>query len=328
MYPHYTSPTICFLLLPHVHLLDLAGPAQVFYEASQLGATPYKLVYASATSQVMSEQALPLGIVPPFHEVSLKAGDYVVVPGVDFNTFKTGKLHSAIKKVRPWLHEQWKSGVQLASVCSGALVLAEAGVLDGKKCTTHWKCIEYMAKSYPKAEVLTDRLFVYDQQVYTSAGMTSGIDMALSIIENAHGPVLSAKVAREMVVYMRRNHTDRQQTIYLDYQTHFNPAIHRVQDYIISHPDKNASLKELAAVANVSVRNLTRLFRKATGHTIVDFKNTVKVELARNLLCNAGYTTEKIAQLCGFQSARHLRRVWRSHTGTALKEKISTKLKP
>ncbi len=320
MYPRYHSRTVCFLLLPHVHLLDLAGPAQVFYEASQLGAAPYQLIYASATSEVISEQALPFGSLPSFQDVTLQAGDYVVVPGVDFNTFKTGKLNGAIKAIRPWLHQQLMSGVALASICSGALVLGEAGVLNGRKCTSHWKCIAYMAKNFPKAEVLTDRLFVYDKYVYTSAGMTSGIDMALSIIEQNHGPVLSAKVAREMVVYLRRNNTDRQETIYLDYQTHFNPAIHRVQDYIISHSDKNTSLEELAAVANVSVRNLTRLFRKATGHTIVEFKNTVKIELARTLLHNASYTTEKIAHLCGFQSARHLRRVWRSQTGTSLKD--------
>lgn len=319
MSPIPSNRTICFLLLPHVHLLDLAGPVQVFYEASQLGATQYKLVYAGFGNDVQSEQGLQLAALPSFNDVTLKPGDFLFVPGIDFKKFANGELSKAVRGIRPWLHRQLQKGVSVASICSGSLILAEAGLLDGKKCTSHWKCIDYMQTHYPHVQVLTDQLYVNDNRVYTSAGMTSGIDMALALLEELHGPVLPAKVAREMVVFLRRNHSDSQQTIYLDYQTHFNPVIHRVQDYIISHPDKNASLEELAALGNMSVRNLTRLFKKTTGHTLVEFKNSVKVELARTLLHNASYTTEKIAGLCGFQSARQLRRVWRQRTGTALK---------
>jgi transcriptional regulator GlxA family with amidase domain len=315
-----SEKTICFLLLPYVHLLDLAGPVQVFYEASNLGSTTYKVAFCGAGKQVTSEQGLSFCDVQDFSKVKLKPGDFIFVPGIDFKTFQEGKLDREINIIKDWLCDQLKAGVRIASVCSGSLILAEAGVLNGKKCTTHWKCIDYMQARYPKINVYIDRLYVQDGNIYTSAGMSSGIDMALSILEGEHGPVLPAKVAREIVVYLRRNHSDTQQTIYLDYRTHFNPSIHRVQDYIISNPSKNPSLDELAAVGNISVRNLTRSFKKATGHTIIEFKNAVKVELASTLVHNKEYTLEKIASLCGFQSMRHFRRIWNGRAGNTLKE--------
>jgi transcriptional regulator GlxA family with amidase domain len=314
------STTICFILLPKVHLLDMAGPAQVFYEASQLGTTRYIIQFAGLEKETVAEQGLLLGSLTLLKDTQLTKGDFVMVPGIDFKSFQEGQLSKSIRLLAPWLKEQWQRGANIASICSGSLVLAEVGLLDGRRCTSHWKCIDYMKKNYPDAQVETDQLFVNDERIFTSAGMTSGIDMALSIVEEAHGPVLPAKVAREMVVYLRRNHDDHQQTIYLDYQTHFNPAIHRVQDYIISNPTRNPSLQELAKVGNVSVRNLTRMFKKTTGHTIIEFKNSVRVELARTLLHNGDFTLEKIAGLCGFQNARQLRRLWKVSMGTTLSE--------
>jgi transcriptional regulator GlxA family with amidase domain len=309
---------VCFMLLGHVHLMDLAGPAQVFYEASNIGSLAYELIYCSVQKEVVSEQGLMFtGMLLP-EEVELSAGDFIFVPGVDFKSFIEGELNTEIKSITPWLKSQLQRGVYVASVCSGSLVLAETGLLNGRKCTSHWKCIDYMKSHYPGITVLTDRLYVQDDSVFTSAGMTSGIDMSLSILENHHGPVLAAKVAREIVVYLRRNNYDSQQTIYLDYRTHFNPAVHKVQDYIISNPGKNPGLEELAAVSSTSVRSLTRLFKKSTGHTIIEFKNAVKVELAGRLVHNSDFTLEKIASLCGFESARHFRRVWTQHMGTTL----------
>jgi len=305
--------TVCFVILPYVHLMDLSGPAQVFYEASQLGKYTYRPIYVSTKPQVRSEQGLMLSDLQPFNEVNLTRGDLIIVAGFDFKSFSEGKLSSEIRKMRPWIESQLAQGVQIASICSGSLALAEWGILNGRKCTSHWKCIDYIRKHYPKVNTQIDQLYVHDKNVFTSAGMTSGIDMSLSILEMNHGPVLSARVAREMVVYIRRDSTDTQQTIYLDYRTHFNPSIHKVQDYIISHPAKNPSLEELANVGDISVRNLTRTFKNATGHTIVDFKNAVKMELARNLMNNAEFTMDKIATMCGFSSVRHFRRVWGKH---------------
>ncbi len=310
---------ICFLLIGHVHLMDLAGPSQVFYEASSIGELGYESVYCSTQKEIRSEQGIVFSNLTLLEDISLTKGDFVFVPGIDFKSFCAGDLSAQIRELTPWLKKQAAAGVQIASVCSGSLVLADAGLLDGMKCTSHWKCIDYLKSHYPRVTILTDRLYVQDGSFFTSAGMTSGIDMSLSIIEQQHGPVLAAKVAREIVVYLRRNNYDSQQTIYLDYRTHFNPAVHKVQDYIISNPGKNPGLEELAALSNTSVRSLTRLFKKSTGHTIIEFKNAVKVELAGRLIHNADFTLEKIASLCGFESARHFRRIWNQHKATSLK---------
>jgi len=259
-----------------------------------------------------------LGGLEPYEQITPKKGDYIFIPGIDFKSFTEGLLDHDIRLITPWLRNHLTQGVQIASICSGALVLAATGLLNKKKCTSHWKCIDYMIQTFPQANVQTDRLFVQDGNIFSSAGMTSGIDMALSILEANHGPVLPAKVAREIVVYLRRNNMDHQQTIYLDYRTHFNPSVHMVQDYIISNPSKNPGLEELAAIGNTSVRTLTRSFKSATGHTIIDFKNAVKVELARTLIHNKTYTMEKISSLCGFQSVRHLRRIWGKQVGMSL----------
>ncbi|HZY79707.1 MAG TPA: DJ-1/PfpI family protein [Cyclobacteriaceae bacterium] len=312
--------TVCFLLLPRVHLMDLAGPAQVFYEATQIGPAKYNVVFCGVQPETSSEQGLILGGLSDFEDVKLVSGDFVFVPGIDFLAFKKGVFRKDVLKIKNWLSKQLANGIQVASICSGSLILADAGVLNGKSCTSHWKCIDYLRERYPKVDVQTDRLFVKDGNIYTSAGMTSGIDMALNIIETYHGPIAAAKVAREIVVYMRRNEDDKQQTIYLDYKTHFNPAIHKVQDYIISHPRNNATLEELADIGNISVRNLTRMFKQATGHTIIEFKNAVRIELASTLLHNPEFTIEKIALSCGFQNARQLRRIWSKHKGTTLSE--------
>jgi transcriptional regulator GlxA family with amidase domain len=314
----HTETVVCFLLFPRVHLMDLAGPVQVFYEASKHGSAIYKVIFCGVSEQVTSEQGLGLGELKPFEEIRLKKGDFIFIPGMDFTSFKEGLFGADIRTITPWLRDHLANGVQIASVCSGALVLAATGLLDRKKCTSHWKCIDYMTQNFPMTNVQTDTLYVQDGNIFTSAGMASGIDMALSILEAQHGPVLPAKVAREIVVYMRRNNMDHQQTIYLDYRTHFNPSVHMVQDYIISNPAKNPGLEELAAIGNTSVRTLTRSFKSATGHTIIEFKNAVKVELARTLIHNKSYTMEKISSLCGFQSVRHLRRIWSRQVGMSL----------
>jgi transcriptional regulator GlxA family with amidase domain len=300
--------------------MDLSGPAQVFYEASQLGQSKYKLIYAATKSEVATEQGLILGQLASLDDVILKRGDFVFIPGIDFKSFTQGELDGELMLVKPWLRQQLELGIKVATICSGSLVLAALGFLNGRKCTSHWKCLDYMKKHYPSVQVQSERLFVQDGTIYTSAGMTSGIDMSLSILEDLHGPILPARVAREMVVYLRRNNSDNQESIYLDYRTHFNPAIHRVQDYIVSNPGKNPSLDELASVGNISVRNLTRAFKKATGHTIIEYKNTVKVALAQTLIYNAEFTTEKIASLCGFESVRHFRRIWNTRVGSTIQD--------
>jgi len=311
---------ILFLLLSRTHLLDLGGPAQVFYEANQIGDLGLEIGFASPESDTDSEQGLRFTGLQQPESVSLLPGDFIIIPGIDFASFRSGELNRDVERVKEWLKRQSAAGVRIASICSGSLVLAEAGLLDGMSCTSHWKCIDYLTEQYPEVRIHSDRLFVKDRNIYTSAGMTSGMDMCLAILEELYGPILTSKVAREMVIFLRRDRDSSQESIYLDYQTHFNPAIHRVQDYIISHPGENPGLDTLAGIANMSERNLTRTFKDVTGHTITEFKHEIKIGLAKTLLNNPSYTIDTVAKKCGFSDPRQLRRIWRKKAGGSLSD--------
>lgn len=309
---------IVFLLFSNTHLLDLAGPAQVFYEADKIGDVTLDIQYVSLQSEAASAQGIMLSDLKHPETVDLTSGDFIVIPGIDFASFQRGELRKEIENIQEWLRQQVGTGVLLATICTGTLVLAEAGLLGGFSCTSHWKCLDYLKENYPDVNVHPDRLFVKDRSIYSSAGMTSGMDMSLAILEELYGPILTSKVAREMVVFLRRDKDHSQETIYLDYQTHFNPAIHKVQDYIISHPSENPTLEKLADIAMMSTRNLTRTFKEVTKSTISEFKHEVKIEHAKSLLNNPEYTIERIAEKCGYQNARQLRRIWKEKFGSSL----------
>ena len=289
-----------FVLLPEVEILDLAGPLQALGEANRSHAR-YRLRLASTHERVRTDQGLVLADLEPLPDVD--ADTLVIVPGMPYAA--TQKLE---RRVIRWLKEAAKRGAHLASVCTGAFVLGEAGLLDDKRCTTHWSRTNELAQRFAKARVLTDRLFVTDGNVTTSAGIASGIDMALALIEQTDGPLVAAEVAREMVVYLRRDGAQEQQSVYLDFRTHLHPGVHRVQDWIVRNPDRRPTLDELADLAGMSSRNLTRTFRKATGISVHEFSTRVRLELARSLAHEPSLTMDAVARRSGL-SARELRRL-------------------
>ena len=298
---------VIFLILPHVHALDLAGPVQVFYEANGFGAEN-RLQFCATEPRVRMAQGLTIADLEPLPEVG--SNDLVVVPGIDSSV-----LEHLEHVPSSWLRSAHQAGARIASICSGAFVLAHAGLLDGRECTTHWKVTESLEQRYPSARVIRNRLFVKDGRVITSAGVASGIDMALSLVEDDHGPQVAASVAREIVVYLRREGSSEQSSIYLKYRTHMNPGVHRVQDWLTGHPDRTPSLDDLARVARMSRRNLTRAFRRVTGITLKQFSNELKLEVAANLLHDPDMSIDAVASRCGFSNARQLRRLCRSNLG-------------
>lgn len=299
---------VVFLIFPDVEILDLAGPLQVFHEANRHGAD-YHTRLCGPEPRVRSDQGLWLAELEPLPEVD--AETIVIVPGSRLTT-----LDRTVGAARAWLREAYARGASVCSVCTGAFALADAGLLDGRPCTTHWSRIADLQARVPNARVLTNRLFVEDGRITTSAGIVSGVDMALAVVERDHGPVVTVAAAREMVVYLRRDGAHDQQSVYLDYRAHLHPGVHRVQDWIVAHPDARASLAELSGIAGMSARNLTRVFRQATGVSVGDFVARVRLELARDLLHDPGLTVEAVATRCGFDDARQLRRLWRRAYGT------------
>lgn len=304
---------VIFAVLPQVEILDLAGPVQAFHEANRCGGdydVDYQVETCSLEPRVCSDQGVWLADLQPLPEAGPE--DLVIVPGARMEVLQ--RIDGAFLR---WLREAYGRGAHLASVCTGAFALGEAGLLDGRQCTTHWTRLDDLQSRFPRARVLVNRLFVDDGRITTSAGIVSGIDMALAMVERRHGPRVAAEAAREMVVYVRRDGSHRQQSIYLEYRTHLHPGIHRVQDWLIAHPDQRATLADLARVAALSPRHLTRVFRQATGVSIQEFRTRLRLERARSLLRDPSLTVEAVAARCGFDSARQLRRVWKEAFGTA-----------
>ncbi|MEM7676586.1 MAG: GlxA family transcriptional regulator [Myxococcota bacterium] len=307
-----SSARIVFLLIPEVHMLDFAGPLQTIFEANQFGAN-YELIFAATNETVRTAQGIQLTGLHSLPHV--RPGDMILVPGVN---------SEALDQLDPtpyeWLNTACQEGATVGSVCTGACVLAEAGLLDGRECTTHWKLTDRLQENFPAASVCRGRLFVQDGPIMTSAGVTSGIDMALALVESAHGPLTAARVAREMVVYIRRDGHWRQDSIFLSYRTHLNVGVHRVQDWLVTHTDANPSLEHLAKIARMSPRHLTRVFREATGITLKTFTTQLRLEVATRLLNDPQETIENIATQCGYQDARQLRRIFKKHFGTSPSE--------
>ena len=306
--PTRTPPRIVFALFPGCEILDLAGPVQAFHEARALG-VPYEMVFCGTTSDVPTAQGLGLGGLEPLPEA--RADDRVIVPGYPVSDF------TVPAKLIAWLRKAHAAGAELCSVCTAAFALGEAGALDGRSCTTHWHRVPDLKRRFPRANVVGDRLFVVDGRIVTSAGIAAGIDMALALIERDAGPVIAGEVAREMVVYIRRDGAHDQDSVYLDYQTHLSPGIHQLQQHLVSHPGSRETLADLARIAGMSERNLTRVFKRATGISIHDFRERLRVERARDLMRNPTLTLDAVAAACGFTNGRQLRRVWTARFGVS-----------
>jgi transcriptional regulator GlxA family with amidase domain len=294
---------VVFLLLPGVHLLDLAGPAQVFSSAADLG-SGYELCYVAEHDHVRTAQGAVLGTGSKLPELS--AEDLVLVPGWRAPSLAgTGFLSTTALH---WLRAHHAAGGTVASVCAGADALGRAGLLDGRRCTTHHELQDELARRYPRARVVRDVLYVIDDRVVTSAGIASGIDLALHLVETRHGPAVAARIARTMVVYARRNGDERQASVMLRHRSHVDETVHTIQDIIESRVAERLPLADLARLAGCSQRTVTRLFGRATGITPLRYQQALRLERAEHLI-GQGATMESAAHSVGFEDARMLRRL-------------------
>jgi transcriptional regulator GlxA family with amidase domain len=298
--------TIVFVIPDQCTLLDLAGPVQVFEEARAQGAA-VELAYVQYQAQARSSAGLAFAAVPHFSTVALQAGDLVILPGLADGALPTTDADHP--EFYAWLRALPEQGVGLCSVCTGAYLLGAAGLLRGRACTTHWQHVGALQQAFPESRVLADRLFVHERGVYTSAGIAAGIDLALALVEERFGPLLTYKVSRRLVLYFRRNGLHGQVSVYLDHRNHLHPGVHLAQDYLLDHLAENPTLEVLAEVAHSSPRNLTRLFRQHTGLSINDFSAKIRTEAARTLVATSGLTRQAIAERCGFRDPRQLQRL-------------------
>ncbi|WP_312243041.1 helix-turn-helix domain-containing protein [Pantoea sp.] len=295
---------VWFLTLPGVMALDLTGPA----ETLKLAGDMFRLRYTGPQASVISSTDMTIGAIEPLPE-TLPAGSLLVVPGVHdsrvcYDTPQAETARRWLRRLQPLIHAQQ---ITLICVCSGALLAARADLLDGVQCTTHHEVLARLKAAAPAALVKENRVFVEDRGIWTSAGITAGIDLSLHLINRLCGAQKALEVAREMVVWFRRSGDDPQLSPWLRYRNHLHPAIHRAQDAMIAQPENSWSLADLAGRVHVSPRHLARLFRQYLGVSVREYHEQPRLGIARQRL-QQGEGAEKAALAAGFSSARQFRR--------------------
>lgn len=293
---------VAILVYDGVTLLDVAGPAEVFKEANRFGAD-YRIVLLSPTGEDVTSN-LGFGVAVGGAVSSERAPDTYLVAGSD--RYPRTPVPRALAEAA---RVPAAGARRVASICTGAFILAAAGLLDGKRATTHWKVTRELATRCPTCRVDPDAIYVRDGNTYTSAGVTSGIDLALALVEEDHGPDLTRDVARALVVYMQRSGGQSQFSAPLQGPPPRSPALRKVTDLVTANPQANHSLGELAKHLSVSTRHLTRLFREELSTTPARYVENIRFDMARALL-DQGHTATQAAALAGFPSYESLRRVF------------------
>lgn len=308
---------IVFVLLPQTLLLDLAGPAEAFRLANQRliqrgRSAGYRLRFVAAHPEMVTSVGLTLGALEPLPD-TLPAGARVVLLGQPSGAESAlqGRVPRAWAETRRWLARVVAprlGEVELATVCAGTLLAADAGLLGGRRCTTHHESLEDLARLAPSASVVGNRVFVVDGPVASSAGITAGIDLALHLIARDQGEALAAAVAQVMVVYLRRGPDDPELSPMLARRDHLHPAVHRVQDALCADPSAAWSLGRMAEVACVTPRHLSRLFREHVRATPHDYLQDIRFALAERAIGEGRATKQAVAE-AGIGGTRQWRRM-------------------
>jgi len=304
-----------FVLLDDSLLLDWAGPAEALRMANQWrqahGQTPaFSLHFVGPRSHTCSSVgALVTGLAPLPDLSNPTCPQWVVLVGLPGD-----RVELDTAPARELLH--WLRGLRLAQdrvelvcICAGTVIAAHAGLLAGRQATTHHHHLEELRQAAPGCTVLSNRVFVLDPPLSSSAGVTTGIDLFLHRIAAVCGPALAAQVAQTMVVALRRGPGDPELSPFLRYRDHLHPALHRVQDAVSQRPQEAWTAQTMADVACTSPRHLSRLFMAHAGIAPLDYLRRIRLDLAEAAL-HAGCSVGRAAELAGFSSDTQLRRAW------------------
>lgn len=297
--------------------LDVTGPWEVFYKASlfaaQRGLGPgYRLVLASSKGgTVGTNSGLQLAGATTLVDI-VGHIDTVMVVGGNADVFEP---FGAAADILPWLRQQAPVVRRMCSICTGAFALAAAGLLEGRRATTHWNACAQLANSYPKVHVEPDAIFVSDPPFYCSAGISSAIDLSLALVEADLGQPVALAVARELVVYLRRPGGQSQYSAGLKAQMSSTHALRDLMMWVMEHPKHDLSVAALADRAAMSERHFSRQFLIETGQTPARFVDSVRLEHAKNHLEQTSWPLERVAQRSGFGSVDSLQRSLRRQAG-------------
>ncbi len=305
------SRVVVIVVFDEVTLLDVAGAAEVFVEANRFGAD-YQLKIASMDGyDVTSSIGTRLGVTDSLS--SIESADTVLVAGSDDLPRRPidPALVDAIRSISTRTR-------RMASICTGSFILAQAGLLRGRRATTHWHDARLFARAFRDVTVEPDSIFVRDGDVFTSAGVSSGIDLALALVEMDYGSELVRDVARWLVVYLKRAGGQSQFSVLVEADPPPQSPLRAATEAVAANPADNHSVKTLAARASLSTRQLTRLFQSELGMSPARYVELVRIDCARGAL-EAGRSVAETAGVAGFGSSETLRRVFVNHLGISPK---------
>lgn len=310
-----TDIPVYVVVPPRVLLLDIAGPMEVLRNAnSEQMSLRFSVTYVGPAASASSSIGLSIAGIDSMPD-HLPENALVVIPGssdipLGKRSYTRGQDNALEAEIVAWLRRSIRPGIRLISICSGALLAARAGLLDGHECTTHHAKTAELSLLAPAARVKENRLFVDDRERLTSAGVTTGVDLMLYIVAQMAGHACAVAIARHLVVYLRRGGSDPQLSPWLEGRNHIHPVVHRIQDVVAADPSRDWSVRTLASAAATSSRNLSRLFNDHTRMSVTEYVNRMRVALARELLVGSRLDMETIAERAGFTSSRQFRRAW------------------
>ncbi|MBO9651201.1 MAG: GlxA family transcriptional regulator [Variovorax sp.] len=308
---------VAILAFPRVQLLDVAGPADVFAEAARQLGKPraYQVqVIGSQEGTLKSSSGLRIAVdsTVATHRGPIDTLLVAGSPNIDDM--------AADDRLNGWLRRQSRSVRRYGSVCSGAFVLAAAGLLDGKRVATHWNSTARLAAAYPSACVEADAIYVKDGKLFTSAGVTAGMDLALAMVEEDHGRELALRVARELVMFLKRPGGQSQFSAHLAAQTSERSSVREIQDHVLAHLKDDLSVPALASRASMSERTFARVFRSETGTTPAEFVENARIDAARRLAEESDLPAKRLADAVGYANVDGFRRAFSRRLGVSLVE--------
>lgn len=304
---------VLFVVLPDSLILDWAGPAEALRIANQAlrargEAERFRLRFVGPEALARTSVGLPVAGVEPLPR-ELPRPTWVVLVGMPGDRIDVAT--PAARATIEWLqHMRPADPLQLVTVCAGALLAAHAGLLRGRRATTHHHHLDELREAAPGCDVVSNRVFVIDGPVASSAGITTGIDLALHLISRECGPGVAAQVAQTMVVALRRGPQDPELSPFLAYRNHIHPVLHRVQDAVGTEPQADWSVPRMAEVGCTSPRHLTRVFVEHAGIAPLEYLRRLRLSVAQAALAS-GRNVTQAAELAGFSSDTQLRRAWR-----------------
>ncbi|WP_219210121.1 GlxA family transcriptional regulator [Variovorax boronicumulans] len=305
---------VVFVLLPHSLVLDWAGPAEALRIANQLlraAGQParFEIAFASPRPTSVGSVGITISGLSALPPPSDRPG-WIVLVGLPGGTLAVDTPEA--QELLHWLRGQRfeRGKLELVTICAGAVLAAHAGVLAGRRATTHHHHLDELRAVEPRCEVVANRVFVLDPPIYSSAGVTTGIDLVLHRIGELCGEALAAQVAQTMVVALRRGPQDPELSPFLAHRHHLHAALHRVQDAVSAQPQEDWTVPRMAEVAHTSPRHLTRLFMAHAGVAPLAYLRRLRLASAQ-LALQSGANVTRAAELSGFGSDTQLRRAWR-----------------